>query len=225
MTRYPGSPTLWGPRRTHHHLLVSLLCTYNTFAEYFVAQHFNPGAKGVQRKHGRQDKDDWNGLGKSSLAKTFVLEAKTVFIHPEPSSSRRTTAGKGPAVPTAPRRCHPPCSPVLPAHRSAGSTAAQNDFSPFVTGEHIQQPKSSWYFVLAANRITGSSEKWSPLLNNTLGMAAAFQPWTANTILPKCSVLMGPIFSTGEKKAGSKFRFYAYKSPIDAHVFNCSNSH
>lgn len=225
MTRYPGSPMLQGPHRTHHHLPVSLLCTYNTFAECFAAQHFNPGAERMQRKHGDKTKMTGMAWGKVHLQKHMLKGQKLLSIHPQRSSSHCTVAGKGPAVLTAPRWCHPSCIPVFPVHRSVGSTAAQNDFSPFVTGEHIQQPKSSWYFVLAVNRITGSSEKWSSLPNNTLGMAAAFQPRTANTILPKLSVLMGPIFSIGEKKAGRKFHFYAYKSPTDAHVLNCSNSH
>jgi len=55
--------------------------------------------------------------------------------------------------------CSPPRTLVFPMLVSVGSTATQNDSSPSVTGERIQQAKSSWYFVLTVNRITGSGEK------------------------------------------------------------------
>lgn len=45
-------------------------------------------------------------------------------------------------------------------------------------------------------------------------MAAAFQSWTANTILPKLSVLTGPIFSAGKEKAGENSIFMLLSLPL-----------
>lgn len=106
-------------------------------------------------------------------------------------------------------------------------TAPQGEMllQPISNGETCPEGTMQQAHCGQVNRITGSSEKLSPLLNNTPGMAAAFQLWTANTILPKLSVLMVPIFSIGKKKAGREFNFYASEFPTDAHVFDCSWSH
>lgn len=91
--------------------------------------------------------------------------------------------------------------------RCAAPRGGEELLQPIPMGQHPQKAPPSRYCVLVADRITGSAEKRSPLLNATLGTAAAFQPRAANAILPQLSILMGPIFSIGEKKAGRKFNF------------------
>lgn len=91
--------------------------------EYFAVQHFNTGADSLQRKHEGRERDGWNGLGRSSLSKTFALETKIAFIHPQAGGHITLGLRKGwlrPQLLTAPshgQTMQPSSRPRLPRAR------------------------------------------------------------------------------------------------------------